>query len=47
MVIWYNDIMQNYHKNYPPKRVRVTYPQIVLTKNAQLPSMSVSQVKND
>ena len=33
MVIVYDEIVQNYHKNHPPpKGVRVIYPKSVVTK---------------
>ena len=33
MVILSNEIMQNCHKNYPQKDIRVIYPDYVLTEN--------------
>ena len=39
--------MQNHPKNYPPKRVRVIYPDFVVTKNGLLSYMAVCMAKND
>ena len=33
MVIFSNKIVQKYHKNYPPKGVRVIYPDSVVREN--------------
>ena len=39
MVILYDKIMQNYHKIYPQKGVRVIYPKSVVTKKGWFPYM--------